>query len=203
MFSARIRSLRTSNGSQLGSSHSVVFSFRYSISEEDYPLWRYRAAAAFHESLERYLHHLLQRFNNLNSRLLNVGQGNIFRSTWIIRKYKPGDGFATPGPGWPTSAPGQMLIKGLTDDHKRLLWNLKLKACQDNGFAREITTPKTCVYPTFEVEKRNVKSVRRLYNYFKATLFQYWLFAAKNFSNRRHWVMTPENRKRLRLSKEV
>ena len=110
---------------------SVVFSFWYSISEEDYPLWRYPAAAALHELLERYLHHLLQRFNNLNPRLLNVGQGNIFHSTWIIRKYKPGtgDGFATPGPGWPTSAPGQMLIKGLTDDHnyKRLLWNLKFE----------------------------------------------------------------------------
>lgn len=69
---------------QFSCSHSVVFSFRYSISEEDQPLWRH--LVEFDESPKGSLHHPLQRLNDFNARLLNFGESSVSRSTLVIRK---------------------------------------------------------------------------------------------------------------------
>jgi hypothetical protein len=89
---------RALNGLDFSSRHGVVFSFRYSISEDDYPPWR--NLPKFNESPagERSLHHLLQRFNDFDSRLLNFSQSSISRGTFIENTSPVTEGFATPGP---------------------------------------------------------------------------------------------------------
>ena len=77
----------TLDGLKFGSRHGTVLSFRHSISEENYPLWR--NLPELDEAPKRSLHHFLQRFDDFYSRLLNFRQSSVSCGTFIVRKYDP------------------------------------------------------------------------------------------------------------------
>ena len=186
------------NGLYFSSSHGAVLSFRYSISEEDYPPWR--NLPKFNESPERSLHHLLQRFNDFNSRLLNFSQSGVSRSTLIIGKHKPSHwGFCDTRTRMADISPWVYInvnkrSKEQDQDSPTIMNGCVLRSFKTPDSLEELQPPRRAFILRLKLRKKDGKWIK---SYFKATLFQYWLLAAMNFSSRRHWVITPETRKTL------
>lgn len=61
--------------------HSVILTLRYAISKEDDILQR--APGNFHQSLHRFLHHRFEVANDLLARILQLGDGPVFRCEWV------------------------------------------------------------------------------------------------------------------------